>query len=203
MPHFPSTNERQCPTIAVCCARVSFFTFSHLFLPAGWMSSEGEMSENLHFNICLKSAHGVSHVAINSRHTPLQYTAPDQTSAEVRPCQTTKSQRQTHLCPISNCPIFSCTGVSVFLLTDVTASTFPRPWSWRQKVKALQPADAPWDSSILLFGSLSSPHPACPQVSLKSSPSMYGDLNVLVYYRGPHTLSAVVERRDPKAPPGE
>ena len=93
MPHFPSTNERQCPTTAVCCPRVSSFTFSHLFLPAGWISSEEEMSENLHFSICLKSAHGVSHVAINSSHTPLQYTAPDQTSAEVRPCQMPESQR--------------------------------------------------------------------------------------------------------------
>ncbi|XP_074892803.1 LOW QUALITY PROTEIN: von Willebrand factor A domain-containing protein 5A-like [Buteo buteo] len=101
------------------------FCWPHELLPErnffSWMSSEKEISENLHFNICLKSAHGVSHVAINSSHTPLQYTAPDQTSAEV---------------------------------------------------------------------------------SLKSSPWMYSDLNVLVYYRGPHTLSAVVERRDPKAPPG-
>lgn len=40
----------------------------------------------------------------------------------------------SHLCPICNCPIFSCTGVSVFLLTVVTASTFPRLWPWRQKV---------------------------------------------------------------------
>uniref|UniRef100_A0A663DN88 VIT domain-containing protein n=1 Tax=Aquila chrysaetos chrysaetos TaxID=223781 RepID=A0A663DN88_AQUCH len=64
-------------------SEVSSFTFSHLFLPADWMSSEEVISENLHFNICLKSAHGVSHVAINSSYTPLQYTAPDQTSAEV------------------------------------------------------------------------------------------------------------------------
>ncbi|NXS53640.1 VMA5A protein, partial [Brachypteracias leptosomus] len=85
------------------------------------MSSEEEMSKNLHFNICLKSARGVSHVDINSSFTPLQYTAPDQTSAEV---------------------------------------------------------------------------------SLKSSPWLQDNLNLLVYYRGPHTLSAVVERRDPKAPPG-
>ncbi|KFQ36225.1 von Willebrand factor A domain-containing protein 5A, partial [Mesitornis unicolor] len=45
-----------------------------------WISSE-EMSENLHFSICLKSVCGVSHIATNSSHTPLQYTAPDQTSA--------------------------------------------------------------------------------------------------------------------------
>ncbi|XP_009287560.1 PREDICTED: von Willebrand factor A domain-containing protein 5A-like, partial [Aptenodytes forsteri] len=86
-----------------------------------WISSEEEMSENLHFSICLKSAHGVSHIAINSSYTPLQYTAPDQTSAEV---------------------------------------------------------------------------------SLKLPPWMQDDLNLLVYYRGSHTLSAGVERRDPKAPPG-
>ncbi|NXW59028.1 VMA5A protein, partial [Eurystomus gularis] len=85
------------------------------------MSSEEETSENLHFNICLKSAHGVSHVDINSSYTPLQYTDPDQTSAEV---------------------------------------------------------------------------------SLKSSPWLKQNLNLLVYYRGPHILSAVVERRDPKALPG-
>ncbi|NXO47138.1 VMA5A protein, partial [Aramus guarauna] len=85
------------------------------------ISSEEGMFENLHFSICLKSAHGVSHVAINSSHTPLQYTAPDQTSAEV---------------------------------------------------------------------------------SLKLPPWMQDDLNLLVYYRGSHTLSAVVERRDPKAPLG-
>ncbi|NXR05592.1 VMA5A protein, partial [Sagittarius serpentarius] len=86
-----------------------------------WISSEEEMPENLHFNVCLKSAHGVSRVAINSSYTPLQYTAPDQTSAEI---------------------------------------------------------------------------------SLKSSPWLQDNLNLLVYYRGPHILSAVVESRDPKAPPG-
>ncbi|XP_026719595.1 von Willebrand factor A domain-containing protein 5A-like isoform X2 [Athene cunicularia] len=80
-----------------------------------------EISENLHFSICLKSAHGVSHIAINTSHTPLEYTAPDQTSAEF---------------------------------------------------------------------------------SLKSSPWMEGSLNLLVYYKGSPTLSAVVERQDPKAPPG-
>ncbi|NXG78069.1 VMA5A protein, partial [Baryphthengus martii] len=85
------------------------------------LSSEEEISENLHFSICLKSAHGVSHIDINSSHTPLLYTAPDQTSAEV---------------------------------------------------------------------------------SLKCSPWMQSNLNLLVYYRGPHTLRAVVERRDSKAPPG-
>ncbi|KAM6333796.1 von Willebrand factor A domain-containing protein 5A-like [Alca torda] len=87
-----------------------------------WHSSEEETeSENLHFSICLNSAHGVSHIAINSSYTPLQYTTPDQTSAVV---------------------------------------------------------------------------------SLKRPPWMQDDLNLLVYYRGSHTLSAVVERRDPKAPPG-
>ncbi|XP_074023642.1 von Willebrand factor A domain-containing protein 5A-like [Numenius arquata] len=86
-----------------------------------WLPSEEEMFENLYFSICLKSAHGVSHIAINSSYTPLQYTTPDQTSAEV---------------------------------------------------------------------------------SLKLPPWMQDDLNLLVYYRGSHTLSAVVERRDPKAPPG-
>ncbi|NWI50248.1 VMA5A protein, partial [Calyptomena viridis] len=94
--------------------------FSHLSHLAGWISSE-EISENLHFSISLKSAHGVSHVVINSNYTPLQYTASDQTSA---------------------------------------------------------------------------------QVSLKSSSWMQDDLNLLVYYKGPHTLSAVVERRDSKASPG-
>ncbi|XP_075027196.1 von Willebrand factor A domain-containing protein 5A-like [Calonectris borealis] len=87
----------------------------------GWFSSEEERPENVHFSICLKSAHGVSHIAVNSSYTPLQYTAPDQTSAEV---------------------------------------------------------------------------------SLKLPPWMWDGLNLLVYYRGSHTLSAVVERRDPKAPPG-
>ncbi|CAM9857467.1 unnamed protein product [Bubo scandiacus] len=85
-----------------------------------WLSGE-EMPENLHFSICLKSAHGVSHITVNTSYTPLQYTAPDQTSAEV---------------------------------------------------------------------------------SLKSPPWMKGDLYLLVYYRGPPTLRAVVERQDPKAPPG-
>ncbi|NXV39392.1 VMA5A protein, partial [Rissa tridactyla] len=84
-------------------------------------SEEETESENLHFSICLNSAHGVSHIAINSSYTPLQYTTPDQTSAVV---------------------------------------------------------------------------------SLKCPPWMQADLNVLVYYRGSHTLNAVVERRDPKAPPG-
>ncbi|NWQ87262.1 VMA5A protein, partial [Burhinus bistriatus] len=102
-------------------SEVSSFTFSHLFHAAGWISSEEETSKNLHFSICLKSAHGVSHIAVNSSHTPLQYTTPDQTSAEV---------------------------------------------------------------------------------SLRLPPWMQDDLNLLVYYRGSHTLSAVVERRDPKAPPG-
>ncbi|NXW38322.1 VMA5A protein, partial [Phaetusa simplex] len=83
--------------------------------------SEETESENLHFSIRLNSAHGVSHIAINSSYTPLQYTTPDQTSAVV---------------------------------------------------------------------------------SLKWPPWMQNDLNLLVYYRGSHTLSAVVERRDPKAPPG-
>ncbi|NXE16064.1 VMA5A protein, partial [Lophotis ruficrista] len=86
-----------------------------------YISAEEEVSKNLHFCIRLKSAHGVSHVAGNSSFTPLQYTAPDQTSAEV---------------------------------------------------------------------------------SLKSSPFLRCHLNLLVYYRGPHTLSAVVERRDSKAPHG-
>ncbi|KAK4808515.1 hypothetical protein QYF61_005832 [Mycteria americana] len=118
---FPPTNDRQCPTIAACCPRVSSFTFSHLLLTAGYISSEEETSKNLHFSICLKSARGVSHIAINSSHTPLQYTAPDETSAKV---------------------------------------------------------------------------------SLKLPPWLHGDLHLLVYYRGSPALSAVVERRDPKAPPG-
>ncbi|XP_075378793.1 LOW QUALITY PROTEIN: von Willebrand factor A domain-containing protein 5A-like [Mycteria americana] len=86
-----------------------------------YISSEEETSKNLHFSICLKSARGVSHIAINSSHTPLQYTAPDETSAKV---------------------------------------------------------------------------------SLKLPPWLHGDLHLLVYYRGSPALSAVVERRDPKAPPG-
>ncbi|NWI25375.1 VMA5A protein, partial [Sula dactylatra] len=97
---------------------------SELFPPInhiGLFSSEEEASKKLHFSICLKSAHGVSHIAINSSYTPLQYTAPDQTSAEV---------------------------------------------------------------------------------SLKLPPWLHCDLNLLVYYRGSHPLSAVVERSDPKAPPG-
>ncbi|NXX97771.1 VMA5A protein, partial [Centropus bengalensis] len=87
-----------------------------------WCFSEEEdaASENLHFRVCLKSAHGVSHVIINGRNSPLQYTAPDQTSA---------------------------------------------------------------------------------QVSLKLPP-WREDLNLLVYYRGSHALSAVVERGDPKGQPG-
>ncbi|XP_074972789.1 von Willebrand factor A domain-containing protein 5A-like [Phalacrocorax aristotelis] len=89
--------------------------------PIGLLSSKEESSEKLHFSICLKSAHGVSHININSSHTPLQYTAPDQTSAEV---------------------------------------------------------------------------------SLKLPPWLQTDLKLLVYYRGSHTLSAVAERSDPKAPPG-
>ncbi|NWU87250.1 VMA5A protein, partial [Onychorhynchus coronatus] len=94
--------------------------FSHS-LPAGQISSKEEMSKNLRFSISLRSARGVSHVVINSSHSPLQYTASDQTSA---------------------------------------------------------------------------------QVFLKSSPWVQDDLNLIVYYKGPHTLSAVVERGDPKAPPG-
>ncbi|KAK2518885.1 hypothetical protein Q9233_012290 [Columba guinea] len=86
-----------------------------------WISLEEETSKSLHFGICLRSGHGVSHIAVNSSHTPLQYIAPDQTSAEV---------------------------------------------------------------------------------SLKLPPWMQDDLNLLVYYRGSPSLSAVVERRDPKAPPG-
>ncbi|XP_054657264.1 von Willebrand factor A domain-containing protein 5A-like isoform X1 [Grus americana] len=103
----------------------ALFCWPHELFPQrnylSYISSEEGMFENLHFSICLKSAHGVSHVAINSSYTPLQYTAPDQTSAEV---------------------------------------------------------------------------------SLKLPPWMQDDLNLLVYYRGSHTHSAVVERRDPKAPPG-
>ncbi|XP_064896048.1 von Willebrand factor A domain-containing protein 5A isoform X10 [Columba livia] len=86
-----------------------------------WISLEEETSKSLHFGICLRSGHGVSHIAVNSSHTPLQYIAPDQTSAEV---------------------------------------------------------------------------------SLKLPPWMQDDLNLLVYYRGSPSLSAVVERRDPKASPG-
>ncbi|KAJ7409109.1 hypothetical protein BTVI_57828 [Pitangus sulphuratus] len=47
------------------------------------ISSKEEMSKNLHFSISLKSARGVSHVVINSSYTPLQYTASDQTSAQL------------------------------------------------------------------------------------------------------------------------
>ncbi|XP_035169311.1 LOW QUALITY PROTEIN: von Willebrand factor A domain-containing protein 5A-like [Oxyura jamaicensis] len=86
-----------------------------------WQISEDEITKNLRFRICLQSACGVSHIDINSSHTPLQYTAPDQTSAEV---------------------------------------------------------------------------------SLKSTPWHFDDLQLLVYYKGPHNLSAVVESRDPKAAPG-
>nr|XP_047902409.1 von Willebrand factor A domain-containing protein 5A-like isoform X2 [Anser cygnoides] len=86
-----------------------------------WQISEDEILENLRFRIYLQSARGVSHIDTNSSHTPLQYTAPDQTSAEV---------------------------------------------------------------------------------SLKSAPWHFDDLQLLVYYKGPHNLSAVVERRDPKAAPG-
>ncbi|NWH77207.1 VMA5A protein, partial [Piaya cayana] len=103
-------------------SEVTSFTFSHLFLPAGWLLSKEEESENLHFGICLKSARGVSHVTANGRDTSLQYTAPDQASTQV----------------------------------------------------SLKPLLSPWKE----------------------------DLKVLVYYRGSHALSAVVERRDPKGPPG-
>ncbi|XP_032058616.1 von Willebrand factor A domain-containing protein 5A-like isoform X3 [Aythya fuligula] len=99
-----------------------------------WQISEDEILENLHFRICLQSACGVSHVDINSSHTPLQYTAPDQTSAEVWPCQMPESQSG--------------------------------------------------------------------KVSLKSTPWHFDDLQLLVYYKRPHNLSAVVESRDPKAAPG-
>ncbi|NXW51917.1 VMA5A protein, partial [Nyctiprogne leucopyga] len=80
-----------------------------------------EMPETLHFSICLKSDRGISHIDINSSCSPLQYTAPDQTSAEV---------------------------------------------------------------------------------SLKLPPCLQDDLNLLVYFRGSHPLSAVVEKKYPKAPPG-
>ncbi|XP_040546337.1 von Willebrand factor A domain-containing protein 5A isoform X4 [Gallus gallus] len=80
-----------------------------------------EIPEDLHFRIRLQSARGVSHIDVNSSCSPLQYTAPDQTSAEI---------------------------------------------------------------------------------SLKSSPWIYDELELLVYYGGPHNLSAVVESRDPKAAPG-
>ncbi|NXC47615.1 VMA5A protein, partial [Penelope pileata] len=83
--------------------------------------SQEEIPENLHFRICLQSAHGVSHIDVNSSCTPLQYTAPDKTSAEI---------------------------------------------------------------------------------SLKSPPWLSDDLTLLLYYGGPHNLSAVVETRDPKAAPG-
>ncbi|XP_021231613.1 von Willebrand factor A domain-containing protein 5A-like isoform X2 [Numida meleagris] len=83
--------------------------------------SEEEVSQNLHFRIHLQSSRGVSHIDINSSCTPLQYTAPDQTSAEV---------------------------------------------------------------------------------SLKSPPWISDNLELLVYYGGPHNLSAMVESRDPKAAPG-
>ncbi|XP_068517186.1 von Willebrand factor A domain-containing protein 5A-like [Anas acuta] len=103
----------------------ALFCWSRYLLPQhtcfNWQISEDEILENLHFRICLQSACGVSHVDINSSHTPLQYTAPDQTSAEV---------------------------------------------------------------------------------SLKSTPWHFDDLQLLVYYKGPHNLSAVVESRDPKAAPG-
>ncbi|XP_075579087.1 LOW QUALITY PROTEIN: von Willebrand factor A domain-containing protein 5A [Pelecanus crispus] len=101
------------------------FCWPHELFPQlkyiSWILSEEETFENLRFSISLKSARGVSHIVMNSSYTPLQYTAPDQTSAEV---------------------------------------------------------------------------------SLKSLPLMWDDLDLLVYYRESQTLSAVVERRDPKAPPG-
>ncbi|XP_032058620.1 von Willebrand factor A domain-containing protein 5A-like isoform X7 [Aythya fuligula] len=40
------------------------------------------------------------------------------------------------------------------------------------------------------------------EVSLKSTPWHFDDLQLLVYYKRPHNLSAVVESRDPKAAPG-
>ncbi|KFO70679.1 von Willebrand factor A domain-containing protein 5A, partial [Cuculus canorus] len=49
-----------------------------------WLFSQEEaVSENLHFSICLKSARDVSHVTVNGCDTSLQYTAPDQASAQV------------------------------------------------------------------------------------------------------------------------
>jgi len=63
----------------------------------------------------------------------------------------------------------------------------------RKETKGLQSAD----------GSFSSTHPTGSQISLKSSPWFYDELELLVYYGGPHNLSAVVESRDPKAAPGE
>ncbi|KFV16897.1 von Willebrand factor A domain-containing protein 5A, partial [Pterocles gutturalis] len=61
------------------------FCWPHELVPRTKYTSgfSSEMSENVHFNIRLKSAHGVSRITINGRCTPLQYTAPDQTSAEV------------------------------------------------------------------------------------------------------------------------
>ncbi|KFZ50171.1 von Willebrand factor A domain-containing protein 5A, partial [Antrostomus carolinensis] len=54
-----------------------------LFLTAGRNPDKEEIPETLLFSICLKSDRGISHIDINSSCTPLQYTAPDQTSAEV------------------------------------------------------------------------------------------------------------------------
>ncbi|KFQ56015.1 von Willebrand factor A domain-containing protein 5A, partial [Pelecanus crispus] len=63
------------------------FCWPHELFPQlkyiSWILSEEETFENLRFSISLKSARGVSHIVMNSSYTPLQYTAPDQTSAEV------------------------------------------------------------------------------------------------------------------------
>lgn len=164
MTHFPSTNDRQCPTTAVCCPKVSSFTFLHLFLTADWISLEEETSKSLHFSICLRSGHGVSHIAVNSSHTPLQYIAPDQTSAEVTALPDAGvTNRKRRVC-------------SLLMLLRT-------PQSFHMVI--------------------STPPSACPQVSLKLPPWMQDDLNLLVYYRGSPSLSAVVERKDPKASPGE
>ncbi|XP_064896041.1 von Willebrand factor A domain-containing protein 5A isoform X3 [Columba livia] len=129
-----------------------------------WISLEEETSKSLHFGICLRSGHGVSHIAVNSSHTPLQYIAPDQTSAEVTALPDAGvTNRERRVC-------------SLLMLLRT-------PQSFYMVI------------STLLVS-------ACPQVSLKLPPWMQDDLNLLVYYRGSPSLSAVVERRDPKASPG-
>nr|XP_021139356.1 von Willebrand factor A domain-containing protein 5A isoform X5 [Columba livia] len=128
-----------------------------------WISLEEETSKSLHFGICLRSGHGVSHIAVNSSHTPLQYIAPDQTSAEVTALPDAGvTNRERRVCSL--------------LMLLRTPQSF--------------------------YMVISTPPSACPQVSLKLPPWMQDDLNFLVYYRGSPSLSAVVERRDPKASPG-
>lgn len=146
---------------------------SAVFLPAACSCLTAKPTYSLLLTASLQSPRGVARVQANFSLTPLVYTAQDHSTAQVWP-----PERQD--------PRGTWVGSSSLRKGDLWGSV-PVPlalrWAW---------SPPPASDQALL-----------PQVSMADSVPSHQDLELLVYFGEPAAVSAVVEKGDPEAPPGE